>query len=312
MIGDTLPCARLLAWCDSCPGDELPSLLNWPETWQRVLILKGGWFLPPPYPEDEYYHRCRDHAVRSRDLCAHLAAAAQRFRDGGDVEGSLAKANIRRLLHWSLRDAAAAAPCPTQAIPQSSEEWSSWLEHTLATPPLADTARSVGEFPTWWDQERWARWVWVHCHGPSDWQKLHQLAVQYSERFIFDRLAEITPPDQLDAWDTLVLHECEDHGQIGAFCRWLRPEYAGVLRSHFDHSDSDWAACAYQCYLAKSPQPVLFYEWRRREEKPGWQVKLLDRRLFAPEAIRPGPVVEDIQDVEYDFRLEDPFSRRGL
>jgi hypothetical protein len=248
-------------------------------------------------------------------MCAHLAAAAQRFRDGEEFERGSARASIHRLLRWSLKDAAAAAPCPAGSIPQSGEEWSNWLEHALASSAFAEVAQAAGEFLTWWGRrkdESDARWVWVHCHGPNDWQRLHQLALQYSERFIFDRLAEIAPPGELDAWDTLVLHECEDHGQIGAFCRWLPPEYAGVLRSHFGHSGSDWAACAYQCYLAKSPQPVLFHEWRRREEKPGWQVKLLDRRLFAPEAIRPGPVVVDTQDAEYDFRLEEPFSRRGL
>ena len=79
----------------------------------------------------------------------------------------------------------------------------------------------------------------VSCHGPSDWGKLHELARGNNELFIFDRLAEITPPDQLEEWDCHVLHEPEDHGQIKAFCRWVPAEYAAVLRSHFDHSDSD-------------------------------------------------------------------------
>jgi hypothetical protein len=120
------------------------------------------------------------------------------------------------------------------------------------------------------------------------------------------------PSDRLEEWDQLFLCQYEDHGQMRAFCQWLPPEYADVLRSHFDHSDQDWRTCAYHGYLAKAPEAVLQHHWRRRDDLPAWQVRLLDRRLFAPSAVRPGPVVEDIQDAEMDCRLEDPFSRRGI
>jgi len=157
-----------------------------------------------------------------------------------------------------------------------------------------------------------ARWVWVHCHGQDDWQQLHNLAGSDADRVRFDRLADITPPDQLDVWSRLIQHQTEDYGQMRAFCRWLPPEFTHVLQSHFSHPETDWAACAYQCHLAKSPESVLHWEWGRRCEIPAWQVGLLDRRLFAPEALRPRPYVEDIQDAECDFRLEEPFSRRGI
>jgi hypothetical protein len=310
LVAEPLESARLLAWCDSCRSADLPSLLDWRETWRPVL--KTGGFPPPPNPEDEFYQRCGDRDVRLREMCAHLEAAANCFRQGGDIETSLARASIRRLLHWTLGDAATARSCPTESIPDSTEEWNGWLTEILATSEFADIAKAAGEFLCWFAGEHNARWIWVQCHGSRDWERLHNLAREYNEWFIFDRLAQITPPDQLEEWDCHVLHQPEDHGQIKAFCRWLSPEYAAVLRSHFDHSDSDWGACAYQSYLAKSPEPVLRHEWRRRENFPGWQVKLLDRRLFAPEAIRPGPVVEDIQEADFDFRLEDPFSRRGI
>jgi hypothetical protein len=68
----------------------------------------------------------------------------------------------------------------------------------------------------------------------------------------------------------------------------------------------------WHCYLTKAPEPVLYHEWRLRDRKPGWQMRLLDRRLFAPTQVRPGPIVENIQSVDFDLRLEDQFSRRGV
>jgi len=310
LVAERLASARLLAWCDSCPRADLPSLLEWRETWRPVL--KAGGFPPPPDPEDEFYQRCGNRTVRLREMCAHLEAAARSFRQGGEVETSLARASIHSLLHWTVKDAAVGASCLAESMPDCSEEWSRWLAQTLAAPAFTDIATAAGEFLGWLTGEFNARWLWTYCHGPNDWQKLHQLALQCDDWFVYDHLADIMPPDRLEEWDSLVLWESEDHGQMRAFSRWLPPEYAAVLRSHFDHSDSEWGACAYQAYLAKSPEPVLVHEWRRRESLPAWQVKLLDRRLFAPEAVRPGPIVEDVQDAEADFRLEDPFSRRGL
>jgi hypothetical protein len=310
LVGEHLESSRLLAWCASCPSTELLSLLDWRETWRPVL--KAGGFPPPPNPEEEFYRRCGDRTVRLREMCAHLEAAASCFRQGGEVETSLARASIHCLLHLTVREAAATASCLAESIPDCTEEWSRWLSGTLAAPAFADISRAAGEFLSWLTGEYDARWVWVYCHGPNDWQKLHELALQCGDWFVYDHLADIMPPDRLEEWDSLVLWQSEDHGQMRAFCRWLRPEYDVVLRSHFDHSDSDWGACAYQAHLTKSPEPVLLHEWRRKGNSPGWQVKLLDRRLFAPEAVRPGPFVEDIQDAEADVRLEDPFSRRGL
>jgi hypothetical protein len=305
--------SAVLAWCESCPQEEVVSLLDWMEPWEPVFRAKG---VSPllPVPEREFFRRCKDRPLRRSLTCAHLEAAAQRFREGGDFDRTMVRGSIHVLLRLLLLDTA--APCPSEPIPGSAEGWKAWLDQILTTAAFADVAAAAGEFLSWYgghiDTERAARRLWVSCHGPDDWRRLHELALQNSDCFIYARLAEIMPSDRLEEWDWLVLHESEDHGQIRAFCRWLRPEYADVLRSHFDHSDAEWGACAYHAYLAKAPEAVLQHQWRRRDRLPGWQVRLLDRRLFAPPAVRPGPVVEDIQDAEWDFRLEDPLSRRGI
>jgi len=305
--------STVLAWCASCPEEEVTSLLDWVEPWEPVFRAKG---VSPllPIPEREFFLRCKDKALRRSLMCAHLATAAQRFREGRDFDRSVVRGSIHVLLRLLLLDAG--APCPTEPTPDSAENWKAWLDQILTTAVFADVKAAAGEFLSWYgghtDTELAARRLWISCHGPDDWRSLHQLALQNSDCFIYARLAEIMPSDRLEEWDWLVLQEPEDHGQMRAFCRWLLPENADVLRSHFDHSDADWGACAYHAYLAKAPEAVLQHQWRRRDRLPGWQVRLLDRRLFAPPAVRPGPVVEDIQDAEWDFRLEDPLSRRGI
>ncbi len=134
LIAAPLELARMLAWCDSCPTNEVASLLDWAQKWKPVL--KAGCFPPPPHPEDEFYRRCGDRTVRLREMCAHLVGAVHCFRDGDHDERSLAGANIHRLLRWALRDAASTARCPDEPTPESSEEWSAWLAQTLATSPF--------------------------------------------------------------------------------------------------------------------------------------------------------------------------------
>jgi hypothetical protein len=305
----------ILAWCASCPEEEMTSLLDWVEPWEPLFRAKG---VSPllPVPEREFFRRCKDKRLRRSLMCVHLAAAAQRFREGQDSsDRAVVRGSIHALLRLLLFDTG--APCPTEQIPDCAESWKAWLDRILTTAAFADVAAAAGEFLSWYgghiDTDRAARHLWVSCHGADDWERLHQFALQHDDSFIYDRLAEIMPPDRLEEWDWLVLHQSEDKGRMRAFCRWLPAEYADVLRTHFDHSDADWGACAFHAYLAKAPEPVLQHQWRRRADLPGWQVRLLDRHLFAPLSIRPGPVVEDIQEVEWwDFRLADPFSRRGI
>lgn len=304
--------SHVLAWCDSCPEEEVISLLDWAEPWEPVFRAK----LVSPWlrlPEREFFRRCKDRPLRRSLMCAHLAAAARRFREGEEFDRDVVQGTIGTLLRLLLMDSGAL--CPTEPIPDSAEHWKAWLDQILTTPAFADVMAAAEGFLNWYghiDAERAARQLWVSCHGPGDWRRLHQLALAHDESFIYERLAEIMPSDRLEEWDWVVLHESNDKGQIRAFCRWLPAEYADVLRSHFDHSDADWGACAYQAYLAKAPEAVLQHQWRKGDSLPGWQARLLDRRLFAPPSIRPGPVVEDIQNAEWDFRLQDPFSRRGI
>jgi len=108
-------------------------------------------------------------------------------------------------------------------------------------------------------------------------------------------------------------HDRNRHDErIRAFCRWLPPRYAEVLRDHFNHPEPDWANCAYQNYLAKAQEPVLRLRWNQVRDLSAGQAELLDRRLFAPERVRPAAVIEDIQTVEGDLRLRDPFNHRAF
>lgn len=308
--------ACMQAWCASCRDEALPALLDWTEAWKSVpkVIHHMGRF-----PEEEFHDRATDETVRYQLLCEHLAKACARFRGGDESARSLARPVIHRVLRMTLRHAATLTPGPDGDAYQSQEHWQAWLERILATPAFAQVAEASGEFLRWWYApclpnvgQYNALWVWAHMHRKGDWETLVQSASYHDERFIYDRLAEIMPFDALSAWRRMIQHQSQDRGQMQAFCRWLPVAYTQVLQSHFSHPDAEWAACAYQCHLAKSPWPVLSWEWQRREALPSWQTRLLDRRLFAPEALLPHPFVEDIQDAENDFRLEEPFSRRGI
>ena len=155
-----------------------------------------------------------------------------------------------------------------------------------------------------------ARSVWIWRHGKADWEQLYRTGgFRSQDREYFDRLAQIVPQDKLEIWDGLVM--CDFNlNKLQAFCRWIPPIYAEVLRDHLNHPDRDWGACAYQNYLAKTPEPILQHWFKLVDDLPMWQAELLDRRLFAPERVRPSAVLEDIQAVEGDLRLQDPFNHR--
>jgi hypothetical protein len=207
-----------------------------------------------------------------------------------------------------LREAAIRNPSKEQLTPYP-EEWHSWLFLTFSETPfkeLAETGKQLHRIPN----EYLVQSLWIWRHGAKQWKNLHSYAFCNQEWRVFDRLAEIIPSDDLEAWDDLVLWHPTDHGEIRAFCRWVPPKHVEALRAHFNHSDRDWRACAYQNYLSKAPEAILGHLWRQSEDLPGWQAKLLDRRLFAPEGARPAAVIEDIQKVEGDLRLQDPFNHR--
>jgi hypothetical protein len=307
--------AAAVAWCASCPDEEIASLLSWGKVWRPAFESPDSVAYVASRPEEEFHRRCLDREVRRRHLEAQLDSVLSHPGDADEIGREIASCNGQAILGWLLRDSAENSGCPC-AHPPEGDEWRVWLDRKLAEPAFfwvgPEERELLGKDPC---RREWAD-IWIQCHGPKDWRKLRE-AFRYffiSERWLpsfFDRLAEIMPSNELGEWDLFVLGRPRGDRRIQAFCRWLAPEYVEALRIHFDSPDEDWAECAYHCYLAKASEVILQNWWRQRPKLPPWQVNLLDRRLFAPEAARPSDVLEDVQDVENDVRLHDPFNWRG-
>jgi hypothetical protein len=302
--------ALLLAWCDACPDEELNSLLEWPDHWRPALEWPDVCWLAEP--EEEFYRRCTDIGARRQQMVASLSRNIALLDDPDRTTKELAHRIAFRLWTQLLRDVAIQSPSAEQA-PPTPEEWIAWFDRTLSLPPfveLADLGRDLLKAHP--RNEYLAQSLWIWRNGEAQWRQLHSYSLFHQETRVFDRLAEIAPTDEVDAWDDLVLDQAVDHGEIRAYCKWLAPKYAELLRIHFDHPDRDWGACAYQNYLTKTQEPILEHLWRRARDLPEWQTELLDRRLFAPHSVRPAVIVEGIQKVERDLRLEDPFNHRNF
>jgi hypothetical protein len=308
--------AAATAWCASCPDEEIASLLNWGEVWQPAFKSKDQVAFVASRPESEFHRRCWDREIRCKQFKAQLDSVLSDRCDADELNREIKSNNGRSILGWLLRDAAEDSDCPC-AHPPEGNEWKAWLDRKLTEPSFCWMGVREREL-LWKDPNRieWAD-VWIHSHGPKDWRQLWE-AYNYfcvSELWLpyfFDRLAEIIPPNELSAWDPFVSGQPRADTRIQAYCRWLAPEFVEALRAHFDGPEDDWAECAYHCYLAKASEVMLQHWWRRRDRLPSWQLSLLDRRLFAPEAARPAGVLEDIQAVEDDVRLQDPFNWRGF
>jgi hypothetical protein len=295
--------AAIYAWCDSTPDDQLATLLTWHERWGPLLDRHEICWLPSP--EVEFYRRCIDREVLVAGLMGTLAAGAAFAGDSDPIRHELGREIGFAALRLRLEDAASQDPCGEEGPFDTAEEWGSWFQATLARPAFAHLEEFRRDMFL-------AQSLWIWRHGESNWRRLLDYALMTQDCRVFERLAKIVPPDELEAWDDVVLNQATDHGEMRAYCRWLAPQYAELLRTHFDHPDRDWGACAYQNYLWKTPEPILQHAFRRSQYLPGWQVELLDRRLYAPEAVRPAAIVEDTQTVEGDLRLEDPFNHRSF
>lgn len=307
--------ALMLAWCDTCPDDQLDSILDWRDVWSRALKPHDICWLHDP--EDEFYRRSTDVKSRYHVMLAALQRNVALLHEADETTHETAQTSGFRLLTYLLRDVAIQNPgaVPPQSMPDA---YQSWMDSILASAPFAKLAelgcellrirreRGADEFL--------ARSLWIWRHGEHDWQQLYFNSGMFRDDWIsgevLKRLAEIVPEDELETWGTLVRWD-SDEARIRAFCRWLPAKYAEVLREHFNHPERDWGACAYQNYLSKAPEPMLRLSWARMEDLPGWQAALLDRRLFAPPAVRPAALIEDIQSVEGDLRLQDPFNHRA-
>lgn len=306
--------ALMLAWCDTCPDNELDSILNWAEFWRPVL--KQGDICWLHAPEDEYYRRSTDIQRRYHPMLNSLRKSVALLSDADETIREIARTSSYRLLRYLLRDVAIQNPA---AVPfhTTAEQYQPWMDDILSSSPFADITNAGGELLKSLREratdEYVARSLWIWLHGKGNWEQLYSVSGMFRHDWIsgqvLDRLAEIVPEDELETWGTLVTWDSDD-SRIRAFCRWLPPKYADVLRDHFNHPDRDWGACAYQNYLSKAQEPILRLMWSQSSDLTKWQAELLDRRLSSPEAVHPAAVVEDIQTVEGDLRLQDPFNHR--
>jgi hypothetical protein len=303
--------ALVFAWCDSCPDDQLRSLLSELALWSRKLERGEGWYLGDLI--EEFYRRCADARVRGEELRSFLQRLLRSQKTGTpyDYADQLAWRCWIRL----LQDAAQANR-GDDPLPQSEEEWNKYFDRTMSLPPFSPVAELGHELiATGANLKSNAKSLWIWRHGKDEWEKLYFqsgifVSDFYNSASILNRLAEIVPAERLDIWDGFVMND-SGFERIHAFCRWLPAKYAEVLRDQFNNPDRDWAACAYQNYLAKTYEPILHHYFKLFDDLPGWQLKLLDRRLYAPELVRPSPLLEDMQTVEGDLRLQDPFNHRG-
>jgi hypothetical protein len=265
-----------------------------------------------PSPAQEFYRRCANVDIRREQAVAQFYQDVGAFDDRSELKRKLAGRNAFDLWKCLLREIAIQNPSVEQPPPDPAE-WAGWFKSALFSGPFAQVADLATYLPIPPNKNKHiVKLFWIWRHGVNHWRNLHAHALWNQEPWVFDRLAEIVPLEEIDAWDDLLLHQSGDHGEMRAFCKWVSPQYAEILRSHFHHSDRDWRACAYQNYLAKTPEPILHHQWRLFEDLPNWQAKLLDRRLFAPESVRPTALVDDVQNVEGDLRLRDPLNHRAL
>ena len=297
----------LLAWCDSCPRDQIETLLDWHEQWWPALLLSDkGWL---PSPVREFYRRCAEPPIARRE---RIYTAIEKYLGllGHDDDATRSEARRLVLVAWLilLREVATENPSSNLGA-YPPEDLPRWFDLTLSEEPfsrLAEIDRVLPVSPN--RNQHWARWVWIWRHSRANWRNLHEYALCNPDERVFERLVEITPEDDLEPWDDLLFGRSEDHGEMRAFCRWVQPRFAEALREHFFHSDSDWRTCAFLSYVSKTSEPQLRHLWRGESGMPAWQTRQLDRRLFAPEAARPAALLEDRQKIIADPRLRDPFT----
>jgi len=307
--------ALMLAWCDTCPNDRLKSILDWAHIWRPTLKQHDICWLHDI--EEEFYRRSTDIHQRYQPMLASLRKNMALVNDPDETMREIALGCAFSLLMHLLRDVALQNPA---AVPfhTTAEQYRAWMDETLSSAPfreIAEAGQQLLKFRRERNSDEYvARSLWIWLHGRSDWEQLYSVSGMFRDDWIagrvLDRLAEIAPEDALETWGTLVTWDT-DEARIRAFCRWLPAKYAEVLREHFNHPERDWGACAYQNYLSKAEERILRLLWRHVSDLPQWQAELLDRRLFAPEGARPAAIVEDIQEVEGDLRLQDPFNHRS-
>jgi len=294
------------AWCDSCPQHQIDSLLDWPDSWWHALLRTDhGWL---PSPTREFYRRCNEvPEVRRERVYSAIDKYIKLLSHPDDAVRHQARGFVLDAWLILLRDISTQNPS-SEPCPPTPDDLPTWFKSVLSETPFARLAEIDRCLPHSANREHWAKSVWVWRHNFANWKNLHAYALCNPDGPVFDRLAEVTPQDELEAWDDLLIGQTVDNGQMRAFCRWVPPCYAEALRENFNHSDGDWRTCAFLNYLAKAPEPILQHQMRGAGDMLVWQTKLLDRRLFAPECARPAASLEDRQRILADPRLKDPFT----
>ncbi|MEO7716844.1 MAG: hypothetical protein ABIY70_11610 [Capsulimonas sp.] len=166
------------------------------------------------------------------------------------------------------------------------------------------------------------REIWVLAHDQSTWKPLYDafdiLHAGYVSFSAIERFGSILPQDRPELWEKLFALGSLENFVMQAYCTWLPSEKYHELIRFFDGDavGPEWehfdrAVCAYQSYLHRAPLEELKQESDRIEGLPQWRLMLLDRFLYAPEPLKPGPVAWDIQEIEGNDSLTDPLDVRG-
>lgn len=300
----------LMAWINITNSLNPETLLEWWElTAKSGTFIRDDWFYTPLLIE-EYAKKLENKSERRSKLLDVVLSKADRFNLHNPIH------NI--CLELIIRDIASEVPEIKVEMPETDKGWFTFLYSHLAQLGFPDIAtickgacipnQGYGHILSF------AKLLWIYSNYKHSLDDLLDDICTIEEISPYESLrllSLLAPKNKIEAWETVI--EYPDRGlyPMVAFCKWLKPSYRDSLSPYFGHYDNETAACAYQAYLHKTPKSVANSLWGKNyQHRPMWQDIILDRLLFAPKAIKPPAVVEDVQAVEYDMRLYDPLNIR--
>jgi hypothetical protein len=265
-------------------------------------------------PLREYVARTPDRTARAEGLRGLIRA----YAPGGEHGATMEAQEIREVaLQHLLTDVARAFPPPTELPSEEPEEASLCFLDQLyegGHGEIADLCKLHREERPLGQLEPLALRWWVERHDGSSWELLVDDVALLEERgpyLALRRMSQIVPPDRPDAWGHALRIGQRGLYPLQYFAAWLARDLRDLLLPEFSSPDREWGESAFLAYLHRVPEPVALSLLGSGELR-AWQAPVLDRFLFAPRAVRPGPVLYDIQDSEADFRLHDPFNARSF
>lgn len=281
------------AWCDVTAGEPAPRVLDWPARVPgkdvRSLVLA------------EYRRREPDPAARVRTLC------------GLAREPGVPLLRRWQLIREILRAAASTLPTPEGPLPEDPDARAEWLREALREggwQEILDLDPRILHGSA-------AAVAYVHTFKADAWERLNDELDTLERDCPYEairRLPSIVPRDRPDGFRRALNTEKRGLYPLVAFCRWLAPEYRDALLSFLTPewpADVEWRRpCAFTAWVYCAPEPVLAM-WRERSLETHLAA-ILSRRLHAPPALRAGPWIPDVQEVEADVRLYDPFNCRAF